>query len=319
MTSKFYNPESSNKVYSAIIAELLEALENGTPVWRKTWNYQQYAATLHNPLSDAPFTGRNVFLLTWFMMIRGYESPLFATAKQIVAAGGKINEGESGMPVVMYTPVKEKTAAAARLNIKESDVQPGDREVAFLSPRYYRVYNIVAQTTGIEVETPEFSPVISEFTPIELCEQLVAGYTDAPTITTGNDGRATYTGGRVDTVSMPPRVAFDNEQEYYATLFHELAHSTGNSKRLNRDMSGDNKSKSYAVEELVAEITAALLCGETGIANATLENSAAYVAGWLQALKDNPDILFKAIVGAMDAADYIQKTGKFAPAQLETV
>ena len=107
---------------------------------------------------------------------------------------------------------------------------------------------------------------------------------------------------------MPDRVSFDNAEEYYSTLFHELTHSTGHPRRLNRstlatfERFGDEK---YSAEELVAEMGAAFLCGFTGIENKTIRNSAAYLRSWLDVLKQDSRLVLVAAGQAQKAADLI--------------
>ena len=107
---------------------------------------------------------------------------------------------------------------------------------------------------------------------------------------------------------MYGRVRSCADENYYGTLFHELTHSTGHKSRLARkgivdaDASfGDDK---YGREELVAEMGAAFLCGHAGIDN-TLDNSAAYLAGWLKIIKGDPKLVIQAAGAAQKAADLI--------------
>jgi antirestriction protein ArdC len=107
---------------------------------------------------------------------------------------------------------------------------------------------------------------------------------------------------------MPPRSAFFSAPEYYSTLFHELIHSTGNERRLARQGVVDRArfgSHAYSHEELVAECGAAFLCGEAGISASTLDNSAAYIAHWVKALKNDPKMLVNASGQAAKACDLI--------------
>jgi antirestriction protein ArdC len=123
-----------------------------------------------------------------------------------------------------------------------------------------------------------------------------------------------------DSVGMPARSLFHSSEEYYCTLFHELAHSTGHAKRLHRD-NFDNPvsfgSESYSKEELIAEMTAAMLCGITGIEQKTLENSAAYLKTWIARLKSDSRLLVSAASHAQKAADFIQGKTMDQEAQAE--
>ena len=142
--------------------------------------------------------------------------------------------------------------------------------------------------------------------PIESCEQVVTAWLDKPTIQHGSN-RACYSKS-LDLVQMPDRVSFESAEEYYSTLFHELTHSTGHPRRLNRstlatfERFGDEK---YSAEELVAEMGAAFLCGLTGIENKTIRNSAAYLHSWLGMLKQDSRLVLIAAGQAQKAADMI--------------
>jgi antirestriction protein ArdC len=111
---------------------------------------------------------------------------------------------------------------------------------------------------------------------------------------------------------MPRFDSFDTAEEYYSTLFHETIHATGHQSRLNR--LNNNVSRfgngEYSKEELVAEMGAAFLCGFVGIENITLNNSAAYIQGWLNALKDDKKLVIMAAAQAQKAADYILMVNK---------
>ena len=110
---------------------------------------------------------------------------------------------------------------------------------------------------------------------------------------------------------MPNRNQFDKAAEYYSALFHELTHSTGHRSRLARDGIVNPirfASHEYSREELVAEMGAAMLCGEAGIAPATLDNSAAYIASWLRVLRKDSRAVVVAGAQAQRAADWIRGT-----------
>ena len=112
-----------------------------------------------------------------------------------------------------------------------------------------------------------------------------------------------------DTVGMPSLPLFNSAEEYYSTLFHELAHSTGHQSRIGREgieQLNTFGSESYSKEELVAEMGAAMLCGVTGIAPTTISNSAAYLNSWIERLRGDSQLIISAASAAQKAADYIQ-------------
>jgi antirestriction protein ArdC len=111
-----------------------------------------------------------------------------------------------------------------------------------------------------------------------------------------------------DVVNMPDRARFDKEDNYHATLFHELVHSTGHEKRLKRVSITERNgygSEPYGKEELVAELGSAFLCGYTGIVERTIDSSAAYLEGWLNQLKEDKTLIVYAAAQAQKAADFI--------------
>jgi antirestriction protein ArdC len=109
---------------------------------------------------------------------------------------------------------------------------------------------------------------------------------------------------------MPPRSLFESAEEFWATLWHECAgHSTGHPKRLNRDSIKEAApfgSAVYSAEEILAEMAAAYMCGIAGIANRTVDNSAAYIAGWLrEKLRDDRKLIVHVASQAQRACDYV--------------
>jgi antirestriction protein ArdC len=107
---------------------------------------------------------------------------------------------------------------------------------------------------------------------------------------------------------MPDRHQFTRPEFYYGTMFHEQAHATGHASRLDREgiaaphRFGDEV---YSREELVAELTAAFLCAKVGIEQDTIKNSAAYIANWSAALREDPKCIVQAASAAQKAADWM--------------
>lgn len=264
-----------------ITDQVIAALERGTVPWRKPWKGGAAGAP-RNLASGKPYRGVNVVLLAW----RGFASPYWATFKQIAAAGGVVRRGEKATKIVFYKRVTKDKG--------------GDEERTFSMLRYYHVFNL-DQTEG--VDAPD-APIAPE--PIARCEEIVAGMPNPPTVREGQ--RSAFYRPLDDVVGMPPAGAFESNEKRYSTLFHELGHSTGHPSRLDRPGVVDVAafgSESYSKEELVAEMTAAFLCGEAGIAASTLDNSTAYIAGWLRQLANDERLIFAAAAAAQRAADYI--------------
>src|SRR6266566_2435831 len=245
--------------------------------------------------------GVNVFLLH----AMAYQSPFWLTFKQAQAMGGNVRRGEHACPVVFWK----------WLDVADASEAAGKRRVPML--RYYSVFN-VAQCEG--VTAPAIEGADRPHNPIETAEQIVAAMPKRPAIRQGLD-RAFYSPA-ADSVGMPAPERFDTPENYYNVLFHELTHSTGHESRLNRKaVSGADGeragfgSQSYSKEELVAEMGAAFLCGRSGIVERTIDNSAAYVASWLQRLKDDARLVVQAAAQAQKAADFILGKRANEPAQ----
>jgi antirestriction protein ArdC len=185
----------------------------------------------------------------------------------------------------------------------QEDQETGEEAKRFVL-RQYTVFN-AAQLDGVAI--PAITVLTHRFTPIERCAQLVDAMPQRPVILHGHQ-RAFYTPA-TDTLHLPSSTCFHSPEAYYATVFHELVHAVGHRSRLNRSTLTDLclfGSPTYAKEELVAEMGAAYLCGVCGIANATIDNSAAYLQSWMAALRHDPTMLVHAAAQAQKAADYIQ-------------
>ena len=281
-------------VYEIITARIQEQLEQGVIPWSKPWD-----ATVHMPRNlstKKAYRGVNV----WLLIGREFESPWWVSFKQCKALGGTVNKGEKGTPVVFWKWLEQEKTEDAD---PEGEGTSGKARAPLL--RYYTVFN-VEQTTIPAERIPVPERQASGFSPIERCESIVSGMPAPPVLRNGGT-RAFYRPGE-DLVNMPVPERFRSSPEYYSTLFHELVHSTGHPGRLNRQTIKDLApfgSPNYSREELIAEMGAAFLCGVAGIENATIENSAAYIKGWLRALEDDSRLVVLAASQAQKAAEYI--------------
>ncbi len=108
-----------------------------------------------------------------------------------------------------------------------------------------------------------------------------------------------------DRIQLPKRAAFHSAAGYYSTWGHEITHSTGIKKRLDRDMGGRFGSEAYALEELVVELGAAMLCAAVGVQTEVRKNHACYVAGWLKTIREEKRSIFAVCAAAQQAADFV--------------
>lgn len=282
-----------SKVFEIITQRITEKLEKGVVPWEKPWNS---AGLPKNLVSGRHYRGVNVFTLA----LEEFASPWWLTRKQAEELGGAVKENQRYTPCVYWFFKEEKASEG-----EEGEQSTATRRRGVL--RFYQVYN-VEQCDGIEVPQEERR----EISPIQSCEDLVASYRGRPEIRHGGD-KACYIPLQ-DMIRMPGKNQFKGAERYYSTLFHELVHSTGHRKRLDRSTLVDMcpfGSTNYSKEELVAELGASYLCGLAGIENGTLDNSAAYIQGWLKALNDDKKLLVHAAGAAQKAVDLI--SGKLAP------
>ena len=278
-----------SSVYQIVTDQIIKQLESGIVPWRRPWRTEMPC----NLISGKEYRGVNPFLLA----PQGYGSRYWLTLNQANKLGGRIRKGEKSSVVTFWNVGKEKIVRDA--DGKERKSKP------FLL-RFYHVFN-VEQTEGIadKLGLGNASPRVAS---IEQCEAIVNAMPNPPK--REQSDRAWYRPS-TDSVGMPSRALFHSSEEYYSTLFHELTHSTGHASRIGREgieQLNAFASESYSKEELIAEMGAAMLSGVTGIAPATIPNSAAYLQSWINRLRGDSKLLVSAASAAQKAADYIRGT-----------
>ena len=275
---------NKTEVTELVTERIIEALEAGVVPWRKPWTSAgcDFPTSLS---SGKEYRGINVLILDAVAMRAGYRHGLWATFKQIKAMGGSVLKGEKATPIVLWKPVEKINDA-------------GDKET-FMLVRYYNVFNI-AQT---DLEVP--AKYLVERKPVPVTEGVLAAlhYPGGPEVIHRFQDRAFYNSAQ-DRITLPEMEQFTSESAFAETALHEAAHSTGHSSRLNRLEDGAFGCESYAKEELVAEIAAAMIAHRIGI-DVSWEQHAAYVSSWLKALKDDRSMILSAAQAAQKAADVV--------------
>jgi antirestriction protein ArdC len=311
---------SNADVYQRVTDIVKAKLQQGIVPWRQPWS-----AVSGRPVSMStgnPYNGVNVLLLGLDAAEKGYTSPWWGTFSQIAERAGMeqrhgkrgnywaspddaprgVRRGEHGTRIVLAK------------RVKVNDVDPVTKEVTRKTVpllRFFTVFNAEqadglperyypkAETRGIE-EIPE---------PQEVLDAYLANGGPSLHHVPGGD-RANFN-WQTDIIQLPEREQFASANAYYATAFHEAGHSTGHKDRLNREPAqhlggwkfGD---KTYAREELVAEMTSALLQATTGIeSEEQLDQSASYIDDWMGALDKDPQLVSHAASQAGKAADLI--------------
>ena len=312
-------PSSKPSTFDLITSQITEALERGVVPWKMPWDRK---AIRPKNVRGNFYRGINHFLLSFYSHFKGYSSPFWLTYKQAQEHGGNIKAGEKAMPVVFWKDLliknkDEDSDQNTSLNPSQNQGHNSDQNPSHtiqppsdddLSPlprivrmiKHYHVFNI-EQAEGVDIELPSNEIAIREFSPIEMAERIVSGYPNPPTIEYRGD-MAVYN-RQTDTVTLPPIEHFHSNEDYYDVLFHELGHSTAHPTRLNRAFSKNEKER--AMEELIAELTSAFLCAESGISQSVIENEAAYIDNWLSYLKSDKTAFLVASGRAQKSADHI--------------
>jgi antirestriction protein ArdC len=275
-----------------IFDDIINAIEAGVGEYRMPWHRALGSSSRPlNAVTRKPYRGVNTLLLWGSSERNGFQSGEWATPNQWKSRNGRIRSCERPTYALMRWPVRSTSPLA------------NERKWRI---RSYTLFNAeqVTHALGRTRKTSTFhdtqEPVLQDI--IRRLRPLVRSSAFA------------FYDAKTDVIGMPPQASSDRwlssaSQSYCSTLFHELAHWTGASTRLARDLSGNFGSASYAMEELIAELGAAFLCADTGIASAPRLDHAQYIASWLPILQKDKRSLLLAACEAQRAADYVLTGG----------
>lgn len=291
------NSTSRQDVYSRITSQIIASLERGVRPWTQPWNAEHAAGRITRPLrhNGQPYSGINILSLWMSAMAQNFAAPIWMTFRQAVELGAHVRKSEKGSLVVYANSI-------TRTDHADKTGEDIEKEIYYM--KGYTVFN-VEQIEGLpEIYYTKASPKLDPVARIDHAERFFAA-TGASVSHGGNRAFYSWTN---DTVQMPPFEAFRDAESYYTTLGHELCHWTGAKTRLARDFGGHRfGGNAYAQEELVAELGAAFLCADLELTLEPREDHAAYMASWLEVLKNDSRAIFTAAAHAQKAADFIHK------------
>ena len=285
--------------YAYVNDNIISQLDKGIIPWKKPWsvatNDPQMVAVSHS-------TGRAYSLLN--QMLLGLRHGEYLTYIQAQKEGGHVKKGAKASTVVFW-----KILGFDELG---KLIKSGDKntKVAKTVPMLqgYSVFHI-DDCEGIKPKFEKAMPKGAKIVPN--AEEIVKGYTEYTGLNLERDerrGKACYS-PQLDRILVPCFEQYEETSEYYSTLFHEMAHSTGHESRLNRFDGKDSTISgfdSYSKEELVAEMTATMLCAYCGINNeAQTTNSIAYLQNWGEKIKQDRTLIVSAASKAEKAFNYI--------------
>ena len=290
-------------IHQLVTDRIVQQLEQGNIPWYKPW--QGEGATLelpYNKVSQNHYNGINNLLLWCTAHEKQFASPEWATFKQWSENNETIRKGEKGTMIVYYDFLE-----------KEVEGQEELQKIPFL--KTYHVFNR-CQLESYKVKDLDSPDTAAKKEPLITRLQPVDAFVENTKAIIRHGGNKAFYSVNEDYIQMPFLHSFVDTpacsatEGYYSTLFHELIHLSGSDTRLNRfalqSTLKDRKEEAYAKEELVAEFGSAFLCAEFGISSKEITNHAAYIASWLQALKNDKGLIIPAANQASKAVRYLK-------------
>lgn len=280
----------ANKVNTeAVLKNVVKALEGigADAKWKCPWSRN----LPYNASTGKVYRGINLFITAF----SGFSSAGWLTFNQAKALGGFVRGGEKGT-TICYWQILEKTEE----NDKGEDET---KKIPLL--KTYTIFNLT-QIEGLneaKLKTSGFLvSKVDDPTDAECIESALAFCNGVGAEIRHGGERAAYNYG-ADRIMLPNRDTFVNDSAYVSTFAHELGHWTGAKERLDRDLANSFGTEKYAKEELVAELTAAFVCGIFGI-EGTLQHPE-YIAHWLKACGSQPNLVMSAATQAQKAIDFL--------------
>lgn len=274
-------------VYQEVTDQILAEMEAGTPPWRKPWTGDVSGVSLPERWNGEGYNGINVLLLWVAASRNNFVSSRWMTYRQAQELGGNVRRGEKSSTSIKFGTIEREDDAGDTQAIpyaRAFRVFNAD-QIEGLAEEFYRKVE-PARDLGTETD-PEMDAWVSSI---------------GADVRTSDEPRAYYQ-IKEDFVHMPPVKTFHNAAGYYGTLLHELSHWTGHAGRLDRFQKFEGKSE-YAAEELVAEISACMLAVRLGV-EPQFDQSAAYVEGWIEAMRADKRAIFRAAADSQRATDFL--------------
>ena len=277
--------KTKDDIIQGVTDSVLKQLEQGTVPWLSPYIAQQ-------SINGHTYRGINTLVLNMMASAHDYASPYWLTSNAVRKREGHIAKGEKGTPIIFN-------------GFNKSDkLDDQGEEIWYPVFKTWTVFNL----DQCCFDDHSFIDWIPHPDQPKQSEQIIRDYLtreDIPLTTVA--GMASYSPSR-DKINCPKPEALSDPSQYTSTMFHEMAHSTGHESRLNRegvtqrDAFGSHR---YGVEELIAEMTSAYLCGYTGDSMDCHEQSAAYISHWYKRIKEDPAILQTACTEAEKAFQFI--------------
>ena len=299
-----------SKTKEELVNMYIDSLKEGKIPWRERW-----VSSLNvNGISDKEYKGINQLLLSYVTYKEQYNDNRWFTYYQIKQKGYKLKDAKGkGIPVEFYSVYDIK-------NKKKVDFADYERLVNE-RPETKVNYRLICNTSYVfnasliegvpeQDKYPYDKSIPANNFIKKIISKLGVKYSER--------GNEAYYSPTTDEIVLPESKKFYDEYSYYATQLHEISHSTGSKDRLNRNIDFKDK-KSYAREELVAEISSSFLMAKLGIVpeSEDYNNHKSYIQSWISILEDKPNELFKAINESNKVYDYINDLVKIKDKEIE--
>lgn len=267
---------------------IIAKIEAGVAPWKRPWRTFGGGRPLR--AQGQAYTGINSLLLWAIADSCGYESRFWMTRRQAQELGGLVRNGETPSPSIYFNTM-------TKVEGRSLTGEDTSRTIRFM--RSYLVYNC-DQIDSLPAHYYPQAAVSEAPSPSEHQAAIDAFFAPVPIEVRHGGSRAFYSPGG-DFVQMPPKASFVSSDHHAATLAHEYAHATGAAHRLGREFGKRFGDKTYAFEELVADITSGIVCGELGLPSELHDSHASYVASWLSILKADKSAIITAAAKAEQA------------------
>lgn len=281
-------------IYASVTAQIVAAIEAGAGQWRMPWHHAGAPTMRPTSAAGRRYTGINRVILWATAENLGFSSGVWATYQQWKQHGAQVRRGETGTHVVLWKKSEKPGAEGGEVIHGQ-----GEGRQRFFATSFC-LFN-QDQVDGLE------DGVVKAVAPIKPDIAAARSFLeslDVPVVYGRYDAHYSPVD---DAVFMPYREAFDSDADLISTLAHEMVHATGHASRIGRETLCDyHKDRAIrAREELVADLGAAMIMADLGLAASPRPDHAAYLASWLTLLKHDPRAIFTAAAQAQVAADWI--------------
>ena len=321
---------SRQRVEDEIADRIIELLDKGElPPWEKGWRNSKSGDPV-NALTMKPYRGINRWLTLITQQSMGYDDPRWLTYRQAEGLGGHVRKGEKSTSIIFWKQVsfrqredgdEAQNQARGNKQAKQANANNGSppdesRTRTYPMLRSYRVFNL-EQTQDCKVK-PLPPAETTGHDPIELAEAIIAGMPNPPEMEFyENANYVPHYQPATDVIRVPKMDRYLNLEDYYNTVFHELTHATGHSKRLDRfslDANADDL-HAYGREELTAAMGSAMLAAHAGIDAELVERDASYIRHWRDTINADKPMIIRSATLAQKAVDLIlgEKPPEFLP------